>query len=133
MRSRRARRVRSKCKPVASANRAVLTLDSTSKPAFQTLLFLHLQTDDYASAIALLDNPPASSSLEFERAYCLYRLHREQEALDILTGINSSGRKQLHLEAQIVSLSICVLVRVLTVSGIEWATTTKLKKSTMSS
>lgn len=83
---------------------SVLTLDPTSVPAFQTLLFLNLHTDDYTSALELLDNPPAdsSTSLQFERAYCLYRLHREKGALEVLKGISSRGRKEDHLEAQIV-------------------------------
>ena len=81
---------------------SVLNLDPKAETAFQTLLFLHLQTDDYASALALLDNPPSGTTLDFERAYCLYRLHREQEALEILSKISSKGRKEEHLEAQIV-------------------------------
>ena len=84
---------------------AVLALDQTSVPALQTLLFLHLHEDEYASALALLDKTPTGSSLslEFERAYCLYRLHREKEALEVLQTITSQGRKEDHLEAQIVS------------------------------
>ena len=78
----------------------VLHLDPKAEAAFQTLLFLHLHTDDYASALALVDNPPTAARLDFERAYCLYRLHREKEALEILGMIK--GRKEEHLEAQIV-------------------------------
>ncbi|KAI9638379.1 uncharacterized protein MKK02DRAFT_36142 [Dioszegia hungarica] len=83
--------------------RKILALDPSSVPAFQTLLFLHLHTDEYASALALLDNPPTGSvsTLEFERAYCLYRLHREKEALEVLRTIGTQGRKEDHLEAQI--------------------------------
>lgn len=84
----------------------VLNLEPSSLPAFQTLLFLHLHTDDYASALTLLDNPPSSApSLDFERAYCLYRLHREKEALELMEKLQSDGRKEKHLEAQIVRLS----------------------------
>ncbi|KAK8869879.1 hypothetical protein IAR55_000447 [Kwoniella newhampshirensis] len=80
----------------------ILALDPASETAFQTLLFLDLQTDDYSAALALLDNPPsAASSLEFERAYCLYRLHREKEALVVLDGLKGKDRKVEHLEAQI--------------------------------
>jgi len=81
---------------------AVLNLDSSSTAAFQTLLFLHLDTDDYAAALALLESPPTSAPLDFEKAYCLYRLHREKESLEVLTKLGSSGRKEQHLEAQIV-------------------------------
>jgi hypothetical protein len=88
----------------------VLHLDPSSLSTFQTLLFLHLHTDDYPAAIELLFHPPeAASSLEFERAYCLYRLHREKEALVVLEGLSSRGRKEEHLEAQIVS-AVAVLV-----------------------
>jgi hypothetical protein len=86
----------------------VLTLEPTSLPAFQTLLFLHLHTDDYPAAIELLVDPPSTaSSLDFERAYCLYRLHREKEALAVLEGLTDRGRKVEHLEAQIVSCASC--------------------------
>jgi signal recognition particle subunit SRP72 len=81
----------------------VLSLDPTSASAFQTLLFLHLHTDEYASALAVLDSSSLASSLEFERSYCLYRLHREKEALKVLQKASTSGRKVKHLEAQIVS------------------------------
>ncbi|RSH91272.1 hypothetical protein EHS25_009571 [Saitozyma podzolica] len=80
----------------------ILHLDPSSLSTFQTLLFLRLHTDDYPAAIELLSHPPeAASSLEFERAYCLYRLHREKEALVVLEGLSSRGRKEEHLEAQI--------------------------------
>lgn len=82
---------------------SVLALDASSQTAFQTLLFLHLQTDDYTSALSLLDHPSNEQSLDFERAYCLYRLHREKEALEVLKGLSEKGRKTDHLEAQIVS------------------------------
>jgi signal recognition particle subunit SRP72 len=83
----------------------VLSIDPAAVPAFQTLLFLYLQTDAYTSALALVESPPsgAASSLDFERAYCLYRLHREKEALAVLDGLGDKGRKVEHLEAQIVS------------------------------
>lgn len=32
----------------------------------------------------------------------MYRLHREKEALEVLKGIGNDGRKEKHLEAQIV-------------------------------
>lgn len=84
--------------------RVVLTLDPKSIPAFQTLLFLCLQTDDYTTALDIVSNPPAGAgSLEFERAYCLYRLHREKEALAIVEKLDDRGRRVDHLEAQIVS------------------------------
>ena len=81
----------------------VITLDNASIPAFQTLLFLNLHTNQYQAALDLLEHPPSSLSLDFEKAYCLYRLHREKEALVILQGLTHTGRKEQHLEAQIVS------------------------------
>jgi signal recognition particle subunit SRP72 len=85
---------------------SVLQLDPSSESAFQTLLFLNLQTDDYASALDLVLKTPSrnDNKLEFEKAYCLYRLHREKEALEILGSAGESrGKKEEHLEAQIVS------------------------------
>jgi signal recognition particle subunit SRP72 len=86
------------------AETSVLRLDANSLPAFQTLLFLHLQIDDYAAALELVSSPPeGAGELQFEKAYCLYRLHREAEALEGLDKIGSKGRKEQHLDAQIVS------------------------------
>jgi signal recognition particle subunit SRP72 len=82
----------------------VLALDAASTSAFQTLLFLHLHTDDYAAALDLVEHPPAPAELQFERAYCLYRLHRERDALQQLQEIKARGRREEHLEAQVVSL-----------------------------
>ncbi|WVF72273.1 hypothetical protein IAT40_007085 [Kwoniella sp. CBS 6097] len=90
----------------------ILALDASSQAAFQTLLFLYLQTDDYTSALKLLDSPPTGTAsagatasvaetLGFERAYCLYRLHREKEALSLLEALQERGRKVQHLDAQI--------------------------------
>ncbi|KAL1411291.1 hypothetical protein Q8F55_002242 [Vanrija albida] len=81
----------------------ILTLDPESTSAFQTLLFLHLHTDDYAAALELVTKPPspAPPPLEFERAYCLYRLNREREALDALVAIPNHSRRENHLEAQV--------------------------------
>ncbi|WVR05118.1 hypothetical protein IAU60_002130 [Kwoniella sp. DSM 27419] len=80
----------------------IMSLDASSQAAFQTLLFLYLQTDEYTSALALLDAPPSTAeSLDFERAYCLYRLHREKEALSTLDVLKTRGKKVDQLEAQI--------------------------------
>ncbi|EIW69627.1 hypothetical protein TREMEDRAFT_68788 [Tremella mesenterica DSM 1558] len=82
--------------------RKILTLDPKSRAGFQTLLFLHLQTDEYSAALDLVVSYQDESELQFERAYCLYRLHREREALKVLEAkIGEKGRRELHLEGQI--------------------------------
>lgn len=40
--------------------------------------------------------------MAFERAYCLYRLHREPEALSLLTSLPTLGRQEKHLQAQVL-------------------------------
>ncbi|CAK9780893.1 hypothetical protein CC85DRAFT_284709 [Cutaneotrichosporon oleaginosum] len=79
----------------------ILALDPASTSAFQTLLFLHLHTDDYAAALDLVEHPPSPADLRFERAYCLYRLHRERDALAQLQDIETRTRREEHLEAQV--------------------------------
>jgi signal recognition particle subunit SRP72 len=78
--------------------------------ALQTKLFLLLQIDQYASALEVLGTSLGDSSISqqpsnyFERAYVLYRLHREQEAQDLLASMSdSSDRGVQHLDAQLVS------------------------------
>jgi signal recognition particle subunit SRP72 len=46
--------------------------------------------------------PAAAETLDFETAYCLYRLHREREALAALERIADRGGRERHLEAQVV-------------------------------
>ncbi|KAH8086869.1 hypothetical protein HD553DRAFT_334603 [Filobasidium floriforme] len=107
--------------------RKILVLDPKSLPAFKTLLFLLLQTDQYPTALASFEeyhhansplNPSPSDNaddFEFERAYCLYRLHRGDEALKMIERMESSstnmstmgyeteqGRKVGHLKGQIL-------------------------------
>lgn len=91
---------------------AVLSLDPKSDAAFKTLLFLLLETDAYAPALELVESTIAAQSrgnLEFEKAYCLYRLHKEEESLKIVESVKGTARsgedkaKWEHLEAQIVS------------------------------
>lgn len=77
----------------------ILALDASSVSAFQTLLFLLLHTDDYAAALELVTSS-AQPNLDFERAYCLYRLHREPEALAALPATKS--QRDQHLRAQIL-------------------------------
>ncbi|ODN84734.1 hypothetical protein, variant 1 [Cryptococcus amylolentus CBS 6039] len=77
----------------------ILNLDAASETAFQTLLFLYLQIDEYSAALKLIED--SKKPHPFERAYCLYRLHRESEALTALEGLEEEGKKVEHLRAQI--------------------------------
>lgn len=89
---------------------SVLRLDPTDKDALQTKLFLLLQTDQYATALALTETA-ADHPYEYERVYSLYRLQREAEAADILDEIKKQSedvRGVSHLEAQLVRLSCSV-------------------------
>jgi len=121
----------------------VLTIQPTSKPTYKTLLFLLLQTDRYADALEVFENYSPSSTtplaegnnsdekvaqdgeFDFEKAYCLYRLHRPAEALKLIdAGREGEGetvggyeedenRKVGHLKGQIVSrlffLRLCLI------------------------
>ncbi|WVQ71587.1 hypothetical protein IAR50_001127 [Cryptococcus sp. DSM 104548] len=78
----------------------ILNLDAASETAFQTLLFLYLQIDEYPAALKLIED--SKETHPFERAYCLYRLHREKEALEALEGLEEEGKKVEHLRAQIL-------------------------------
>ncbi|TFK68455.1 hypothetical protein BDN72DRAFT_898087 [Pluteus cervinus] len=79
----------------------ILRLEPSDVDARKTKLFLLLQTEDYAAALALIDGD--QSLYAFERAYSLYRLHHETEAKDILALIKAEkgdDRGVVHLEAQ---------------------------------
>lgn len=84
----------------------VLRLDPSDRDALRTKLFLLLQTEQYDAALALIVG--INEERSFERAYALYRLHREEESVQVLKEIKSNGREAeqrgvMHLEAQLVS------------------------------
>ncbi len=95
-----------------------MRLDPHDGDALQTKLFLLLQTDQYAAALAMteaLAGPSSDTESDrdghlFEKAYSLYRLHREEEATEVLRGVKEKSeaagkevdRGILHLEAQLV-------------------------------
>jgi len=89
----------------------VLRLDPRDKDALQTKLFLLLQTEQYAAALALVDTSDGIDGA-FDRAYSLYRLQHKEEATEMLKGIKEStsggeeNRGVLHLEAQLVSMAL---------------------------
>ena len=84
----------------------VLRLDPSDRDALRTKLFLLLQTEQYDAALALIVE--INEERLFERAYALYRLHREEESAQVLKEIKNHGREAeqrgvMHLEAQLVS------------------------------
>ena len=82
------------------------------RDALQTKLFLLLQTDQYAAALAMTELPSSKEEEDgdytFEKAYSLYRLHKEADASSALeelkakSGEGEVDRGVLHLEAQLV-------------------------------
>lgn len=100
----------------------VLRLDPADKDALQTKLFLLLQTEQYSAALTLADS--AEHAFEFERAYSLYRLHREHEAAAVLKEIKSTAgpsRGVNHLEAQLVCIaSAPSLLHIFFISGLHF-------------
>ncbi|KAH7334688.1 hypothetical protein B0J17DRAFT_720234 [Rhizoctonia solani] len=84
----------------------ILRLTPGDIDVVQTKLFLLLQTDQYARALEIVENlSSGSNSKELEKAYLLYRLHKEKEAKAIVDQVNGSGASDggfAHLEAQIL-------------------------------
>ena len=76
--------------------------------ALDSKLFLLIQTERYDEALDLIKEMPGTSAEyhAFEKAYLLYRLHKEAEASEVIESARQSGnvdeRALTHLEAQIV-------------------------------
>lgn len=73
----------------------------------KTKLFLLLQTEQYDAALGMLQSfEDQAVQREFEKAYALYRLHRESEAAELLSHLKSAhgdyDRGVMHLNAQLV-------------------------------
>ncbi|KAI8978171.1 hypothetical protein BD414DRAFT_494772 [Trametes punicea] len=84
----------------------ILRLDPHDPDALQTKLFLLLQTEQYAAALAMIEGQGGEGDEHaFEKAYSLYRLHREDEAASVLDRLKAreqtDDRGVLHLEAQL--------------------------------
>jgi len=89
----------------------ILRLEPNDPDAIQTKLFLLLQTEQYAPALSLIDTLDASSAskFDFDKAYSLYRTHRETESTEVLDTIkerrqrdgDDEDRGVIHLEAQL--------------------------------
>ncbi|KAI0359468.1 hypothetical protein OH77DRAFT_1419967 [Trametes cingulata] len=84
----------------------ILRVDPRDPDALQTKLFLLLQTDQYAAALALIGGQGGEADEHaFEKAYSLYRLHREEEATNVLQTLKAKEQEDdrglLHLEAQL--------------------------------
>ncbi|TCD65981.1 hypothetical protein EIP91_001928 [Steccherinum ochraceum] len=80
----------------------ILLLDPADQNALQTKLYLLLQTEQYAAALALIDDNGENA---FERMYSLYRLHKEDEVESAVAELketsSESDRGVIHLEAQL--------------------------------
>lgn len=91
----------------------VLRLDPKDSDALQAKLSLLMEDGQYPAALQLLDTIESPSEEDaFKRAYALYRSHREADAAELLSGMKEKSpddRKILHLEAQTVRYSKCLL------------------------
>ena len=90
----------------------VLRLTPNDADVLQAKLFLLLQTDQYARAFEIVESMSSGagsskSSTDLEKAYLLYRLHKEKEAKAIVDKAKEAGGVPNggfdHLEAQLVS------------------------------
>ena len=87
----------------------VLRVKADDSDALRAKLFLLLQTEQYMPALDLIKSLSNSAPHDFEKAYALYGLHRENEARENVSSIkNAAGtgaapRGVLLLEAQLVS------------------------------
>ncbi|KAG8980163.1 hypothetical protein FRB94_011313 [Tulasnella sp. JGI-2019a] len=82
----------------------ILRLDPHDKEALAAKLFLLIQTDQGESALKVVEEDKASEPAhQFEKAYILYWLRKESEALGVLNEMDGgeSSRALMHLGAQI--------------------------------
>ncbi|CAE6375123.1 unnamed protein product [Rhizoctonia solani] len=83
----------------------ILRLTPDDTDVIQTKLFLLLQTDQYSRALDIVETlSNGSDSRQLEKAYLLYRLHKEKEAkaiVDQAKGKEASDGGFAHLNAQI--------------------------------
>ncbi|KAF5354913.1 hypothetical protein D9756_005625 [Leucocoprinus leucothites] len=82
----------------------ILRIHPDDVDALSTKLFLLLQTDQYETALVVIDREKDKSKFAFERAYTLYRSREDTEAQQAIKSLkekNSDDRGLAHLEAQL--------------------------------
>ncbi len=82
----------------------VLALDPVDRDALQAKLWLLFKTSKYQAALELTENNP--DLFNFERAYALYRLQREDDAAALIANVDESDRSVAILKAQIVCCNV---------------------------
>jgi len=94
-------------KRVLKVSDELLTLLPNDEDVLKCKLSAYLQLSEFEHALRLLKKDPiSSSSLIFEKAYCLYRLNRIEESLDVICGLaddpKSPDPRVLQLRAQLL-------------------------------
>ncbi|QRW25297.1 SRP72 domain protein [Rhizoctonia solani] len=77
---------------LTNAIKTFLRLTPDDADVIQTKLFLLLQTDQYARALEIVETVSGGSdSRQLEKAYLLYRLHKEKEAKAVVDQAKAKG------------------------------------------
>ncbi|KAG7091481.1 hypothetical protein E1B28_010512 [Marasmius oreades] len=83
----------------------ILRLSPDDPDALRTKLSLFLHTEQYTSALELIEKDEDDSNHGFEKAYVHYRMQNEEQARNILDalkdGSGDDDRSAMHLEAQL--------------------------------
>ncbi|XP_051164585.1 signal recognition particle subunit SRP72 [Leptopilina boulardi] len=85
-----------------TANR-ILGISQDEEAAIHCKVICYMQLSKFNDALQLIvKNPKITTKLEFERAYCLYRMNQVPEALKIVESIQNPSLKIKELKAQIL-------------------------------
>ena len=90
----------------------VLAVKADELEALQAQCYALAQADQYAPLLELLNATtllPKDQAI-FQKAYCLYRLQRYQEALKLIASATNPSVHLKHLEAQTVRLSHFLII-----------------------
>ncbi|KAG7200592.1 hypothetical protein KM043_001151 [Ampulex compressa] len=85
-----------------AANR-ILGISQDEEAAFHCKIICYIQLSKFNEALQFLTkNPKLATNLEFEKAYCLYRLNQVPEALKVVQSVQNPSLKIKELKAQIL-------------------------------
>jgi len=87
-------------KVIKAANR-IINEERSEEEAWQCKVVAQVQSEQFAEALQTITKSPIEKQQQFERAYCLYRLQREQEALTVLQASPGHDLRHRELTAQI--------------------------------
>ena len=89
---------------ILKISKKILGFSIYEAKAFQCKIVCLIHLDKFEEALKSIENNPDNSNLHFEKAYCEYRLNKNEESYATLQQCKEMNVKEKELFAQVVSV-----------------------------